>query len=168
MLSQSINQRVGHLDNIQGKGGQLAQSIQTILVGNELENHLLRLGIDLETQVKEQMFYCLRSNTNIVAWKPRDMPNIDPKIIMHKLNVDHKVKPIQQHMRKFPKEKNEIIISQVAMAKETRIFKEVDYLKWLSNVVLVKKTCGSPQICMAFTDLNSACPKYCFPLPSIN
>lgn len=87
------------------------------MVGNELENHLLRLGIDLETQVKEQMVYCLRSNTNIVAWKPRDMPNIDPKIIMHKLNVDHKVKPIQQHMRKFPKEKNEIIISQVAMVK---------------------------------------------------
>lgn len=114
------------------------------------------------------MVYCLRSNTNIVAWKPRDMPNIDPKIIMHKLNVDHKVKPIQQHMRKFPKEKNEIIISQVAMAKETRIFKEVDYLKWLSNVMLVKKTCGSSQICMAFTDLNGACPKYCFPLPSIN
>lgn len=95
------------------------------------------------------------------------MPGIDPKIIMHKLNIDPKVKLVQQKNIKFLREKNEIIKSQVAMLKEKKIVKEVDYLKWLSNVVLVKKARGSSRMCMTFIDLHYAFPKDCFLLPNI-
>lgn len=39
---------------------------------------------------------------------------------------------------------------------------------WLSNVVLVKKAYGSPQMCVACSNLNDACPKECLPLSSID
>ena len=45
---------------------------------------------------------------------------------------------------------------------------EVHYPKWLVNVVLVKKANGKWRMCMDFTNLNRACPKYSFPLPIID
>ena len=46
--------------------------------------------------------------------------------------------------------------------------KEVYYLEWLANVVMVKKTNKKWRTCMDFTNLNGACPKDSFPLPRID
>ena len=46
--------------------------------------------------------------------------------------------------------------------------REVHYLEWLANVVLVKKVNGKWRMCVDFTDLNKACPKDSFPLPRID
>ena len=46
--------------------------------------------------------------------------------------------------------------------------REVYYLDWLANVVLVKKANGKWRMCVDFTDLNKACPKDGFPLPRID
>ena len=44
----------------------------------------------------------------------------------------------------------------------------MEYPKWLSNVVLVKKANGKWRLCIDFTDVNRACPKDSFPLPQID
>ena len=46
--------------------------------------------------------------------------------------------------------------------------REVYYLDWLANVVLVKKAIGKWRMCVDFMDLNKACPKDNFPLPRID
>ena len=46
--------------------------------------------------------------------------------------------------------------------------REVHYLEWLANVVMVKKANGKWRMCVDFTDLNQACPKDSFPLPRID
>ena len=46
--------------------------------------------------------------------------------------------------------------------------REIQYLEWLANVVLVKKASGKWRMCVDFTDLNNACPKDSYPLPSID
>lgn len=46
--------------------------------------------------------------------------------------------------------------------------RELEYLEWISNVVLVKKSNKKRRMCVDFTDLNKACPKYSFPLPKID
>ena len=45
---------------------------------------------------------------------------------------------------------------------------EIQYLEWLANVVVVKKANGKWRMCVDFTDLNKACPKDSYPLPSID
>jgi len=40
--------------------------------------------------------------------------------------------------------------------------------EWLANVVVVKKANGKWRMCVDFTDLNKACPKDSYPLPSID
>ena len=46
--------------------------------------------------------------------------------------------------------------------------REVYYPKWLTNVVMVKKSNGKWRMCVDFIDLNNACPKDSFPLPRID
>jgi len=46
--------------------------------------------------------------------------------------------------------------------------REVHYLKWLANVVMVKKSNEKWRMCVDFTSLNNACPKDNFPFPRID
>ncbi|KAH9288616.1 hypothetical protein KI387_032733, partial [Taxus chinensis] len=46
--------------------------------------------------------------------------------------------------------------------------KLVDYSQWVSNIVPVLKNNGKIRICIDFRDINKACPKDDFPLPSID
>jgi len=45
---------------------------------------------------------------------------------------------------------------------------EAHYTTWLANVVLVKKPNGKWRMCTDYIDLNKACPKDSYPLPSID
>ena len=46
--------------------------------------------------------------------------------------------------------------------------REVYYLDWLANVVMVKKVSRKWRMCVDFTDLNKACPKDSYPLPLVD
>ena len=52
--------------------------------------------------------------------------------------------------------------------KHVGAIKEVFYLEWLANTVVVKKKSENWQVCVDFTDLNKACPKDPFPMPQID
>ena len=52
--------------------------------------------------------------------------------------------------------------------KQAGAIKEVFYLKWLVNTMVVKKKSGKCRVCVDFTDLNKACPKDPFPMPKID
>ena len=61
-----------------------------------------------------------------------------------------------------------MIIEEVDKLLSARLIKEVQYPTWLTNAVLVKKVNGKWRMCVDFTDLNKACPKDHYPLPSID
>jgi len=46
--------------------------------------------------------------------------------------------------------------------------REIQYLKWLSNMVMVKKVNGKWGMCVDFTVINIACPNDSYPLPNID
>ncbi|KAH9305913.1 hypothetical protein KI387_010317, partial [Taxus chinensis] len=46
--------------------------------------------------------------------------------------------------------------------------KPVNYSQWVSNIILVLKKNGKIHICIDFRDINKACPKDDFLLPSID
>ncbi|XP_024200623.1 uncharacterized protein LOC112203960 [Rosa chinensis] len=48
-----------------------------------------------------------------------------------------------------------------------RFIREVQYPKWIANIVPVKKKNGQLCVCVDFRDLNDACSKDDFPLPII-
>ena len=96
------------------------------------------------------------------------MPGIDRGVIEHRLNVDLKKKPIQQKLWVFAPKRNKDIMEEVDKLLAVGFIWEIYYLKWLANVVVVKKPNGKWGICVDFTDLNQACPIGSFPLPRID
>ena len=67
------------------------------------------------------------------------MPGIDPSIIVHRLNVDPAHKPFIQKRRRFNPECYIVINKEVEKLLTTKFIREVHYLEWLANVVMVKK-----------------------------
>ena len=62
---------------------------------------MLKIGSALPTPEKEKMISFLRANQDVFAWKHEDMPRIDRKIILHRVNINPECKPIQQKWRIF-------------------------------------------------------------------
>ena len=84
------------------------------------------------------------------------------------MNVDPERKPIQQRWQVLAPEQNKAIMDEVNKFLATDFIREVYYLDWLTNVVLVKKENGKWKMCVDFTDLNKACSKDSFLLPRID
>ena len=61
-----------------------------------------------------------------------------------------------------------MIKQEVDKLLTTRFIKEIQYLEWLSNVVVVLKKNSKSRVCVDYTNLNDACLKDTFPLPWIN
>ncbi|KAM2322635.1 hypothetical protein ACFXTH_019289 [Malus domestica] len=95
------------------------------------------------------------------------MLGLDPVIVVHHLAVKPEMRPIKQTQRRY---RSEIILQiEVEIDKliEAGFIRDVQYPKWISNIVIVLKKSGQIRVCVYFRDLSNACPKDDFPLPII-
>ena len=102
----------------------------------------MKIRIALLASEKEKMITFLRVNQDVFAWKHKDMPRIDRKIIQHRLNVNSKYKPVQQKPRIFAPKRNKAVTKEVEKLLEADFIRQVFYPNWLANVVTVKKSNG--------------------------
>ena len=93
-------------------------------------------------------------NVDVFAWSSYEVPGVDPEFIVHKLNVDPLFPPKKQKPRKLAKEHIEAVRQEVRRLKEAGAIREIFFLKWLANTVVVNKKIGKWRVCVDFTDLN--------------
>ena len=105
---------------------------------------------------------------DVFAWNHLDMIKIDPMLASHKLNIIPMAKPVRKKVRRFHLDRHQIIQIEVNNFMRAGFIREVKYLEWLANVVVVPKTGGKCRVCVDYTDLNESCPKDSFPLSCIN
>ncbi|XP_059436608.1 uncharacterized protein LOC132169620 [Corylus avellana] len=132
------------------------------------EGKFVKIGSQLTSEVKKVLIRFLQENLGVFAWSPKDMPRIDPKDIVHHLNINPEVKPVKQKRIKFAPERNMAIAEEVDKLLKAQFIEEVHYPDWLANVVMVRKSSGKWRMCVDFTDLNKASPNDSFPLPHIS
>ena len=110
----------------------------------------------------------LQANSDVFAWSTTEMPGIPPFVISHSLSINPLVRPVKQKKKKLDLERLTTVRQETTKLQKAHFIREVHYPDWLSNVVMVKKASGKWRMCVDFTDLNRACPKDSFPLPSID
>ena len=71
-------------------------------------------------------------------------------------------------MRRFHPDRHQVIQAEVDNLLKARFIREINYSKWLANVVVVPKKGGKWRVCVDYMDLYEACPKDSFPLPRID
>ena len=96
------------------------------------------------------------------------MGRVDPAVITHKLNVNPSFKSVKQKRRSFALKRQKTINEEVGKLLQAKAIRELEYPKWLANVLLVKKANDKWRVCIYFIDINGACPKDSFPLPQID
>ena len=96
------------------------------------------------------------------------MPGIDLSIIVQKLNVLPSCTPVRLKKRVFAQKRDKAIAEKVHKLQEADFIREVYYLDWLANVVMVKKANGKWRMCVDFIDLSRVCPKDSYPLSWID
>ena len=101
------------------------------------------------------------------AWSVYEAPGVDLNFICHHLNVIPSVIPKKQPPLCSSKDHSEAVKEEVTKFKQAGAIKEIFYLEWLANTVVVKKK-GKWRVCVDFTHLNKTCPKDFFPLPRID
>ncbi|KAL6323554.1 hypothetical protein AAG906_039137 [Vitis piasezkii] len=118
----------------------------------------LKQYLRLDAGETRNMQNALRQNHDIFAWAHSDMKGIHPSITSHRLNVLPTARSIQQRVRRFHPDRQKIIQDEIDKLLEAGFIKELDYPDWL----------GKWRVCVDYTNLNNACPKYSFPLLRID
>ena len=117
---------------------------------------------------QEDMKNFLLENSDVFAWSTADMLGISPIVITHTLNVSPEARPIRQKKKKFVSDRIRAIKKEIKKLHRAKFIREVQYLDWLSNVVMVKKASGKWRMCVDFTDLNMTYIKDNLPLLAID
>jgi hypothetical protein len=99
----------------------------------------------------------LFNNKDVFAWSANDLCGVNRDVIEHSLNLDPTVRPRKQKLRKMSDDKTKGARNEVKRLLSAGVIREVTYLEWLANTVMVKKANGKWRICIYFTDLNKAC-----------
>ncbi|XP_022854630.1 uncharacterized protein LOC111375941 [Olea europaea var. sylvestris] len=63
------------------------------------------IGRELDTAVMIELLSCLSRNIDIFAWNVEDMPGIDPKVAVCRLNVNPGARLVKQRKRQFAPER---------------------------------------------------------------
>ena len=126
------------------------------------------LGESLSNEEVEGILATIKDNADVVAWEHKNMVGIDPCITKHHLYIREGSYPVKQKLRRIYLERSSIVKTEVDKLLATRFICEVQYLKWLANIVVVPKKNDKWRICVDYSDLNEACLNDSFSLSIID
>lgn len=149
-------------DRIQPQG-----EVKSFVLGKE-ETQTTTIGASLELNNERNLVELLRANADLFAWGAANMPRIHPSIMTHKLSTFRVARPVAQRKRRFNKEKRDVVQTEITKLLKAKFIWEITYTTWLANVVMMNKSNGQWRMCVNFTDINKACLKESYPLPSID
>ena len=87
---------------------------------------------------KEELIGFLRKNIDVFSWSAYEALGVDPDFICHHLNVNPSVVLKKQPSRRSSKKHSDPVKEEVLKLKQAEAIKEVFYLEWLANTVVVK------------------------------
>jgi hypothetical protein len=76
------------------------ETIEIINLGSEEDRKEIKIGALLEATVKERIIELLREFVDVFAWSYRDMPGLDPEIVVHRLPLKPECPPVKQKLRR--------------------------------------------------------------------
>ncbi|KAA3469462.1 Retrovirus-related Pol polyprotein from transposon opus [Gossypium australe] len=139
------------MDEERSKKPKLVEHTETLQLFYDDEQRNIKISSILLPEENDTLVQFLKAYSDVFAWSAADMLGIDL------LNVLPEAKLV--------KKKN--MRQEVTKLLSTGFIREVEYLDWVSNMVMVKKN-GKWRMCIDSTNLNKACSKDSFPLPSID
>ena len=108
------------------------EGLEEVLLDNSRLEQTARIGTLANPPVRQALIAFLRENQDVFAWSHKDMPGIDPLVIVHKLNASPSFPPIRQKKWVFTQKWDKAIAKKVHKLQEARFIREVYYLDKLA------------------------------------
>ena len=131
--------------------GTKCEELEKIIIDGDDEKYF-QVGVQLPPREKEELIVFLRQNVDVFAWSVYESPEVDPNFIYHRLNVNPSITPKKQPFRRYSKEHSDAVKEEVVKLKCAGAIKEVFYLEWLANTVVVKKKNRKWRVCVDAKD----------------
>jgi len=93
----------------------------------------------LSPSEKKGLISLVQEYIDVFAWNYEDMLGLDPRVAMHRLNINTDVKPVKQQQRWFRPEVMEVIQSEVRKLIDSGFIREEQHPDWVANIVPVAK-----------------------------
>lgn len=94
------------------------------------------------------------------------MPELDPQLIMRKLNIKERIGPIKQASMNFRGDFKVYIKQEIHELLDASFIKTIQHLTWLA--ISCEKKNGQIRCCINFHDLSKPYSKDKFPLPNVD
>ena len=72
------------------------EELKEVILNDSRPERTTRVGTMASWPVHQKLMAFLRDNQDVFTWSHKNMPGIDPSIIVHKLNVSPSFSPIRQ------------------------------------------------------------------------
>jgi len=107
----------------------------------------------------------VREYIDVFAWNYENMPELDPQVAMHHLNIKPDTKPVKQQQHQICPNIMEAIEAELHKLIVCGFIREEQHLDWVTNIITILKKNRKIWFSIHYRDLNAACPKDEFPLP---
>jgi len=115
-------------------------------------DRVLKIGSQLELELKTQLIDFLCGNLDVFAWTHADMIGIPPEIACHTLNISPSKVPVKQKKRSMGPKRSAALDEEVKNLLANDFIRESIYPDWVANPVLVKKLNGKWRTCIDFSN----------------
>ena len=105
------------------------EELQEVILDDSRPERTTIMGTLASWPVRQTLTTVLRDNQDVFAWSHKDIPGIDPSIIVHRLNVSPSFSPIWQKKQVFAQEWDKTI------AEEVRKLLEADFIQALIDSI---------------------------------
>ena len=121
--------------------GEKCKQLERVVIGNDKEK-IFKVRVQLPPWERQDLIDFLKKNIDVFAWSTYEALGVDPDFICHRLNVNPSAITKKQPPRCSSREHSDTVKGEVLKLKQAGAIKEVFYLEWLANTVVVKKKTG--------------------------
>ena len=124
-------------------GGQATvDKLRELNLGTSEEPRPIYVSSLLTPEEESKYFELLMEYKDVFAWTYKEMPGLDPTVAVHWLVIKQRVCPIKQAQRHFRPELLPQIEAEVNKLEQAGFIREVQFPKWIANIVPIKKKNG--------------------------
>ena len=115
------------------------EETKSVPLENVVPDRKVTIGDNLSKEEEAELIETLVKNKGVFAWSASDLKGVSRDIIQHSLDINPKMKPRKQRQRKMSEDRVLATKAEVQRLLDANVIREVKYLEWLANVVLVPK-----------------------------
>jgi hypothetical protein len=124
------------------------EDVEECNIRTEENPKMLKLSNTLSPEVKQDYLKLMKYFPDIFAWSYDDLKLYDMKVIQHVIPLKEDQKPFKHKLRRINPLLLWLIEKEVKNIFDAKIIFSLRFLKWVANMVLVRKKSGEIRLCV--------------------